>query len=186
MFSSESYDRIFASDPEYLQHYKNSSYLPVWKIIASKMKHEDPILDIGCGPGQFANFLHDQGFTDYTGIDYSVVAITTARQLVPSFTFIHGDVTKLNYRKYRGYVITAIESMEHIEDDRALIRRLPPARLIFSVPNYPAPNHYRTYRDEMFIAQYYRNIIDIDSITRYHCKGPDFIFIVDSFTHRKP
>lgn len=65
MFSSESYDTIFATDPEYNCQYKRSSYLPVWRIVASKLAKDDVIMDFGCGPGQFAGYLHDMGFTRY-------------------------------------------------------------------------------------------------------------------------
>ena len=185
MFSSESYDQIFATEPEYTGHYSRSSYLPIWKLVAAKIDKDSYILDLGCGPGQFAAYLYDQGFTNYTGIDFSHVAIERAQSINPAFTFICADLSQLRFSRHRPDIIFAIETFEHIADDRALIRRLPPARLIFTVPNYPAPNHYRTYRDESFIRDYYRDVLTIESIERYHCKRSDYIFIVDSVTHRK-
>ena len=185
MFSSESYDTIFATDPEYNCQYKRSSYLPVWRIVASKLAKDDVIMDLGCGPGQFAGYLHDMGFTRYRGIDFSRVAIEKARSLVPAFQFICADINKMDFRNQTNQTFTAIETFEHIADDRDIILRMPPARLIFTVPNYGAPNHYRTYHDENFIRKYYGNILTVESITRYRCNRSAFIFIVDSFTHRK-
>ena len=36
---------------------------------------ETPVLDIGCGSGQFLYFLRQQGFTDLVGIDLDVLVV---------------------------------------------------------------------------------------------------------------
>ncbi|MEW2709491.1 class I SAM-dependent methyltransferase [Streptomyces albidoflavus] len=48
-------------------------------------------LDIGCGTGGFASFLHDQGYA-VTGVDYAKEAISTAAvryRSAPGLTFRH-------------------------------------------------------------------------------------------------
>ena len=53
------------------------------------------ILDIGCGPGNFAQYLVQSGFR-VTGIDISSRMIEAARALVPAATFLLMDCSRLD------------------------------------------------------------------------------------------
>ncbi|XP_064606578.1 EEF1A lysine methyltransferase 2-like [Liolophura sinensis] len=50
----------------------------------SALLHEDPVLDIGCGNGMMLVELRKQGYRNLWGVDYSVGAITLAKQIATS------------------------------------------------------------------------------------------------------
>lgn len=70
-----------SSNKEYYVKYDKSIYFPVWKKAVEIIKKIDNprILEIGCGVGQFANYLFDEGFAEYIGIDFSEEAIRKAK-----------------------------------------------------------------------------------------------------------
>lgn len=53
-----------------------------------------PLLDAGCGPGQWTAFLHD-GDRDVHGLDLSEQFLATARERYPQLTFHHGSFRAL-------------------------------------------------------------------------------------------
>jgi hypothetical protein len=53
------------------------------------------IVDLGCGPGHVARYLHDRGATA-VGIDLSPAMIEIARSLHPQLAFRVGDMTALD------------------------------------------------------------------------------------------
>jgi SAM-dependent methyltransferase len=53
------------------------------------------IVDLGCGPGHVARYLHDRGATT-VGIDLSPKMIEVARSLHPDLAFRVGDMTALD------------------------------------------------------------------------------------------
>src|SRR5262249_48355077 len=57
------YDRCYTETPTYRDHYTRSSYYPLWTVIVDRVRRDKVkrILEIGCGPGQLAAFLLDQG-----------------------------------------------------------------------------------------------------------------------------
>ena len=67
-FPSDVYDKAYRSGGaggSYHKHYTQSFYYPSWLSIRPYfvlLNRDTAILDIGCGVGQFANFLFDQGF----------------------------------------------------------------------------------------------------------------------------
>lgn len=177
-FSADSYDKIYASSRKYARHYTGLRFLPVWKYIASLVG--SPLVDLGCGCGHQAHLMYDNGFKQYTGYDFSKVAIAKANALglKGKFKFIQADLMSLVF-KPATYISS--EVFEHIKDDKELIMRLPEGvRLIFSVPSYTAPNHYRTYKSFSFIEDYYSELLDIESIKKFPQNAKDNIFVVNS------
>jgi SAM-dependent methyltransferase len=57
---------------------------------------EGPIADVGCGPGQVARFLRDEGGQDVFGVDLSPGMVEQARLLHPDIEFEVGDFTALD------------------------------------------------------------------------------------------
>ena len=49
------------------------------------------VLDVGCGAGQLACFLRDNGLQNYHGLDFSIKRIEHARIICPEFSFSHED-----------------------------------------------------------------------------------------------
>jgi SAM-dependent methyltransferase len=63
-----------------------------WLI--QKVGGRDTICDLGCGPGQIARYVHDQG-AETCGIDLSTGMVEKARALNPGITFQQGDMLAL-------------------------------------------------------------------------------------------
>lgn len=180
-FSKESYDRIYSRSNKYKLHYKLLRFYPVWYAIASTLNINDNIIDIGCGPGHLAELLFDIGVKNYTGIDFSNVAIKQAKLKVPDFNFVCEDVTATSLFENINKTYISTEAFEHFEDDKKLIKRLKRnSKLFFSVPSFSAPNHYRTYKTEDFIINYYQDILQIQNIEKFYQNEKDIIFVVKS------
>ncbi|MBI3004677.1 MAG: class I SAM-dependent methyltransferase [Ignavibacteriales bacterium] len=76
----------------------------------------DPILELGCGPGYFLEFLRAKGFTDAEGIDISTeqIRIATSQKLNASVQ----DAHKFLARKRNTYAaIVAIDFIEHFSKE---------------------------------------------------------------------
>jgi SAM-dependent methyltransferase len=54
--------------------------------LALRLLHKGPVLEIGCGPGQIARYLKDQGL-EVRGIDLSPAMVSVAERLNPDIPF---------------------------------------------------------------------------------------------------
>ena len=88
------YDAAYAATDEYRRHYTESQYYFLWSVLADRMLQDPPasVLDLGCGPGQFAELLRDKGLPRYRGVDLSEPAIALARQRCPGYAFETADL----------------------------------------------------------------------------------------------
>lgn len=105
------------------------------------------ILDVGCGPGQFARLCVDAGHL-YVGLDFSGEAIALARSRVPEAEFRQVDIEldRLLIREENYDVATFVEFLEHVEDDTGILGSVPPGKsVIISVPNYGGAEHFRFF-----------------------------------------
>jgi len=179
-FSKEAYDECYLTSEKYKQHYQDLIYFVVWDYVRTKLHTTDKLLDLGCGPGHLAHLLHDFKFEHYIGIDFSKVGIQLAKHKVPRFTFIEADLRNLDYSNYSNYKFISIETLEHLENDIALIKKLPKNSIIFSVPNYMCIDHYRTYDSEDLIKDYYKEILNIIKITSFPVGKESIIYVVEA------
>lgn len=166
------YDAIYARSEEYQLDAEESVYLPVWERVVAilKQKGAQSVLDIGCGPGQFAEYLVKKiPGINYQGIDYSEKAIEIARLRCPTAQFhiknlMQNDVLK--GFKVDAYII--LEVLEHIEDDLGLLEKIPKDQeVIMSVPNFDAAGHVRFFNDKNAVSEIfnkYLNDFEIDEI----------------------
>ena len=99
-------------------------YILVDKFISSffKRKNKDinklKLLDFGCGPGNMLDFLKKYG--DVYGVDASFDAIEFCRNRNYKNTSIISDLP-LKFNDESFDIITAIDVLEHIEDDERVI-----------------------------------------------------------------
>ena len=180
MCESEKYDERYTISITYKKHYSRIVYYKVWSYIADHLTKSDKILDLGCGPGHLAQMLHDRGFKNYVGIDFSNVAIQMAKSKVPSFTFICADLNYIDFSVYDDFKFVSTECFEHLKSDIQLIERLPKNNIIFSVPRSKAKFHYRTYKTEAFIRDYYKEVLNISCVTRIKITTTKALFIVEA------
>jgi ubiquinone/menaquinone biosynthesis C-methylase UbiE len=114
------------------------------------------ILDIGCGTGAMLDELAP--FGDVTGADFAPEALAFCRQRGDHYPLTRADVRRLPFADDSFDVVTAMDIIEHIDDDKAasseILRVLKPGgRLFVTVPAFPslwsehdeALHHYRRY-----------------------------------------
>ena len=109
----------------------------------------DPIIDLGCGVGNFAKMLIEAGYTNYLGIDFSLTVINNAKKQVPGCTFLLMDLRNKKSRTiFRNYkIFIALETFEHIKNDLEVIKDIPfGILLIFSVPTFDSKFHVRYFK----------------------------------------
>ena len=114
----ESYDKIAE---EYAVRYNHElEHKPfdrqILKDFSEHVRGTGPVCDLGCGPGQIAQFLTDQGL-HVTGVDLSPSMVRLASQLHPNVHFEVGDMRVLKYEDNFMAGITAFYSIIHIERD---------------------------------------------------------------------
>ncbi len=164
MSTPKIYDKIFSEVPHYQGPPEDSPYYILWRDILGKLiKRKHRILDVGCGPGQFAELCVAAGH-EYIGLDWSSKAIELAERRNPNIAFYNVDIEKNPeiLKTFSYDLITFIEFMEHVELDREILNSVPPHKqVILSVPNYPAFTHFRKFRSVEHAAQRYRPFLNL-------------------------
>jgi len=80
---------------------------------AANVRDVGPACDMGCGPGQVARYLHEQGVR-ICGIDLSSGMVEEARRLTPGVEFRQGDMLDLDAPDETWAGIIAFYSIIHI------------------------------------------------------------------------
>lgn len=176
------YDKTFLEYGHYRVHYTQSPYYPLWTVILDRMLSGGvkQVLDLGCGPGQFAFMLHVGGIPKYLGIDFSGEQIAYARTVCPEYEFLQADILKLeNWRDKPCDTILSTEFLEHIEQDLFVLENMPSGvRFIGSVPNFPAEGHVRYFNSVDEVQARYGSYFDdfrVDKILRTESGGGFFL-----------
>lgn len=95
----------------------------LWRHVletARTLAGEGPLLDIGCGSGQFLEFAHAQGWRDCTGIEVSEQAASLARSR-PGVRVITADLTSVRLEPLRYALVALWDVLEHTADPAALL-----------------------------------------------------------------
>ena len=160
------YDAYFEANPAYHLPYRDSHYFPLWVQVEFQLRpyKAKRILELGCGTGQFAQYLHDLDYPHYRGTDFSPEAVERARANSP-YTFEVADATAPETYAEPFDVALSLEMLEHIEGDLVVMDRIPEGTLcVFSVPNFDHPGHVRWFRSEYQVRKRYFQKVDILSI----------------------
>ncbi len=84
------------------------------EFYAAAQAHE-PLIDIGCGPGQVARFLFDLGLKQVTGVDIAPHMIEVARELHPGIRFEAADMLNFGYAANSFGAATAFYAIIHFD-----------------------------------------------------------------------
>lgn len=161
------YNHVFSTTPKYLCHYNDSPYCPMWRKAVELIRaaHDPCILEIGCGTGQFAHMLWDNGIRNYRGFDFSPVAIEMAQRRCPEVAFSVCDA--LEPDEYAGpySIAVAMEVLEHIEDDLGVLDHIRCGTdVIFSVPTFDCESHVRTFPYPRDVACRYKGRVHLKNM----------------------
>lgn len=150
----EFYDTHIPESPQrWKELYNRAADLIPLGIPRSRHRVREPsrILELGCGPGFFAKVLYDRGHRNYCGVDFSSVCIEQARERVPEFKFIVGNLldkkVQAMFSDYNIFVL--LEVLEHIVRDLDILKAIPVGKvIIFSVPSRGSTGtvHVRKFR----------------------------------------
>lgn len=133
-----------------------SPWRELYEAAVAMISPLDPVVDLACGTGRFAEQLRRRGHGRFTGLDFSPKAISECRAYVPLIdvdTAWDADFHVADLREWQpdparaaNTVYTCLETLEHLVDDVDLISRIPVGHeMIFSVPNYGGEAHLRTF-----------------------------------------
>lgn len=167
---SEVYDKIWFNEgyqrPEHFRRFD-----AVYILIASFVKRNDLVLELGCGTGYFAKRFLVGRCKDFLSIDFSKMAIDVARrgysELREKFQIF--DMRMLHELDYLYTVVVATEVLEHTDRDIEVLESIKPGTLVlFSVPKEEKQKkelsrHRRMYTYKTFEERYGKVLI-IDRI----------------------
>jgi SAM-dependent methyltransferase len=80
---------------------------------AARVKSNGAVVDLGCGPGHVARYLHDQGVHVF-GLDLSPGMLEQARRLNPGIEFRQGNMLALDIENGSLAAVVAFYSILHI------------------------------------------------------------------------
>lgn len=159
---SQWYDSVYECSEAYRCHYSQSRYYFLWSVIADRIRRSPNrmVLEIGCGSGQLAELLHDQGIVDYVAFDFSPAAIQLARQAVPQAVFFVTDARTSELVTNGGYDgVVCTEVLEHIVDDLTVVQRVPAGKkYIVTVPNFRYRSQVRYFSSGQAVADLYASL----------------------------
>ncbi|MBI4762499.1 MAG: class I SAM-dependent methyltransferase [Chloroflexota bacterium] len=146
-----------------------------------------PVLDVGCGAGNFLFSLQHLGYRDLTGVDLSPEQAALARQWCPEARIIEGNVFDV-LQTYSNHfaLISGLDVIEHFRKDEVLpflelvYRALRPGgRLILQTPNAASPwvgsVAYSDFTHEWFYSpRGLERILGMAGFSGYECResGP--------------
>lgn len=184
--NSDFYNKAYESggwNETYFKHYSETHYYEIWLKALEIIKAIDKpnIVDIGCGPGQFAKLLFDNGIEEYRGIDFSQEAIKYAKIRNDKnrnlFNIDNAYTTTLFNEKYNTVII--FEVLEHVDGDLKILSRIREgSTILFSVPNFYSDGHVRWFNSKQEIIERYKEYVEFKEILSFSVGGMNKIFLI--------
>jgi SAM-dependent methyltransferase len=135
-------------------------------------------LELGCGTGSMARDLKARGHR-VVAVDLRHEGLERSRLMDPSAMLVRADATCLPFRNVSFDVVTALDVLEHLDDDAALLQLhrvlKPGGRMILSVPAMPwlwsardeDAGHLRRYTPRLLEAALLRARLSVVAIRYY-------------------
>jgi SAM-dependent methyltransferase len=110
-------------DAERHRAYQFRRYAYNFLPIIAGLNRDDPVLELGCGPGYFLEFLKTLGYKNVVGIDISREQLQLARE--KGHRAFYADAFRFLKSKHDSYsLILAVDLVEHFEKSE-LMRLFP-------------------------------------------------------------
>jgi 2-polyprenyl-3-methyl-5-hydroxy-6-metoxy-1,4-benzoquinol methylase len=188
-FPPEWYDAVYRTTPRYHTEYTGSHWYPVWTVIASKIPRTARVLEIGCGPGQFARLLLDRRVQSYRGFDFSTEAIAMAKRQSPEGDFSVADALTTPLLDDRTYdTVVCTEVLEHVRDDLRILSRIPAGvRCLITVPSYNSTSHVRFFETSEAVSSRYASLFDdvsVDEVCLTRPPAGERLYLLDGVRGR--
>ena len=153
----EWYDDALTQYP-YTAPVEANPFEPLWRAVAADVPRGFTIVDLGCGPGHVASLVAPRA-RSYVGVDWSPAAVDVARRatrFAPA-VIVCADLTR--FAPPPAEIYLAVEFLEHVEDDLAILRRIPPLRtLIASLPKRDSEGHVRWFETAESVIDRYNDL----------------------------
>lgn len=146
--------------------------LDLYERAAELIPPDRTVVELGCGTGRFARYLVESGRAEHyvCGLDFSTAAIEEAKRYVPelahNFEVRDLRTDKIPSAGLRQGCYVALELLEHLYDDRGLVRELVGSYLVASVPSFESEAHLRVFRSSHDVLVRYRDLIVFDHMER--------------------
>lgn len=135
--TQDSYDRVAGTYTDHFLHeFEHKPFDCEWlDRFAERVHGKGRVMDLGCGPGQVARYLHARG-VDAFGLDLSPAMVEQAKQANPGIEFRTGDMRSLDVPDGSLAGIAAFYSLLHLDRHevavvaRGLRRTLQPGGLM--------------------------------------------------------
>ncbi|MDQ2651014.1 MAG: class I SAM-dependent methyltransferase [Actinomycetota bacterium] len=139
---------------------------------------DKPIVDVGAGTGGLLHHLDGRG--PIVGLELDPEALTLARAAVPGVPLVQAVAERLPVRTGVAGAVTALDVLEHLDDDEAALRELSRVAgdglLILTVPAYAWAwsdhdvrlGHRRRYTRSSLLAVAERADLEVLRITYFH------------------
>lgn len=187
--SSRWYDQMYVVNRQlYDVEPRASAYFPAWRALLDRLPDKAAILEVGCGSGQLAQLLLQAGHQPYVGFDFSREAIDMARRRLPEGEFVVADARTTDLFESATYdVAVCTEVLEHVDDDRGLLRRVPPGvRVIATVPTFDSTTHLRFFPEASDAYERYRRELEDLTVTVLDLEGRGALLLLDGRTPSRP
>ena len=142
---------------------EQSPYRELYHKVARLIAPGQRIVDLGCGSGRFASLVIPEA-ASYVGIDFSRELLLAAAMyndvLIPG-RFRQADLRTCAIPDADVYVL--LEVLEHLDDDLALLARLPKgSTLVASVPSFDSASHMQVFPSEANVWSRYGGQVTIE------------------------
>ena len=180
----EWYDAAYRTTPSYAEPYWYSRYYSIWTLMADRIRSAElrSVLDIGCGPGQFAACLFDLAeITKYLGLDFSAETIAMAQRACPQGRFVLGDaLTTTLHTDVPHDVTICTEVLEHVPHDLKMLSHFT-GRCLCTVPNFAYVSHVRHFANTSEVEARYGRFFDSYDVlaVRGHASPTEVYFLLD-------
>jgi 2-polyprenyl-3-methyl-5-hydroxy-6-metoxy-1,4-benzoquinol methylase len=186
------YDKMYAESASYSLPYNRSHYYFLWSVIVDRIRRSRArsVLEVGCGPGQFASYLLDTCSVKYRGFDFSQEAVRIATERLPQAEFFVADARFAEHYTSTEYdVIVCTEVLEHVDADLDIVSHFRPGtRCLCSVPSFDFDSHVRWFSSDSEVLDRYGSFFEKLDVAMF--KSPvcdnDFFFLLDGIRKSAP